>query len=601
MYFLLMSVITLTVAGSFSYVISVSTLRKNANTGMANTVEQIGRNVENQIEKINRYAYLLFTDVKIQQTLMEHSLPNHDPGRLYSLYKELDSILSYYFYNDKYFLSASITLNSGERYIYQSSIADYPISPLLDQLDQVMESKQFADGAVRWEGPARLTVRGGRQVELFSVSRELKNVGDMKTSSVFTIGQLRLVFSEKMYSDLYQSIHTDANSVIMIVDAAGNVISHKEKSFVANSMAEEDFMNKVLNSHDKVFVHSHDGTRSFVSSYKLGVQEWRVIELVPYTYVTTKINSILLITILMCLVCLLGIYLLSLFLSVRFSKPLMELNWAMKEMEKGNFDISVDVSTKDEVGQMKNHFNRMVKRIKGLFERTIKQEREKQEQELRALQYQVNPHFLYNTLNSVRLMAILSKANHVAAMIEALIRLLRNTLGKYGKMVSVKVEIDNIRDFIFIQNMRYSGKFEVDYQIDNNLLSLLMPHFILQPLVENALFHGLEPKRGMEKGKLTVHGKLSGEQLAFCLTDNGVGMTSEQIERIFAGIDHEFGYTQIGIKNVHDRIRLMYGPDYGIRVDSVIGEGTTVEVRLPIIRQQREGENESYAEDDDCG
>lgn len=582
LYFLLMSVFSLVAVGFASYLILVSTLKEKANTVMANTVEQIGKNVESRMDIVEMYTFLVFSNERIQTLLESNSFKDFDTVSLYAAYKELDSILSYYFYNDKYLLSAVILSVKGGRYVYKDSAANIEMSENPDYLNKM----KMMDGSVQWIGPKQVKDQNGREIGLFAVSRVLKDIKN--TNPLHSLGRLDLTFSEDMLSDIYESFHTDENSDIMIVDQNGQVISHKDKMLFSLNLGGEPYIESVLSGDDGVFVHKYNNVKSLVSFHKLAELNWWVIEFVPYSYITAQIKYIILLTLLLCGACLLGIYACSLYLSARLAKPLKQLNNAMKEVEKGNFELYVNVDSRDEVGQIKTHFNRMVRRIDELFKETIHQEREKKKEELKALQYQVNPHFLYNTLNSVRLMAMLSKATHVATMIEALIRMLRNTIGKHGTMVPVSMEIKNIQDFILIQNIRNNNRIEVECHIDENIADCLIPHFLLQPLVENSIVHGFDQKSG--KGILVIRGSRWEDDMLFSLEDNGFGMTEVQIRNILTGENRGNKYTSIGIKNVIDRIKINFGPDYGLNIQSVVGEGTRVVVRLPVIRKNGEDE-----------
>ncbi|MBO9596511.1 MAG: sensor histidine kinase [Cohnella sp.] len=547
---------------------------------MSNTVEQIGINIENVFAKLETYTFLAFTNENLQDILLERNFDNSD-GQLVSIYKDLDSILSYYFYNEKYLASAVIYSANGGKYVYKDT-SSYHIEQFRNA--NWLENMMSWDGSVRWNGMQRIGSGSGQDGSLFTVSRVLKDVKHQKP--LRSIGMLYLSFSEKIFSDIYADFHAEPGSSMMIIDETGRVVSHKDKALILADMGDESYMERVLKDDKGIFVHSYNGKKSLISYYKINPINWRIVEFVPYSFITGQIIYIVLLTVLICGACLICIYAISLFLSKRFVRPLLQLNQAMKEVEKGRFDTSIPVATPDEIGQINNHFNKMVMRIKELFEQTIEQEREIRQEELKALQYQVNPHFLYNTLNSIRLMAMISKAGHVAAMTEALIRLLRNTIGKIGSMVPVAVEIENIKDYLYIHRVRYQDQIQVDYMLDEQILPCMMPNFILQPLVENAIFHGFEPRSG--KGRIVIRGGMEADSIVISLQDDGIGMTEEHIRHIFSRKENKAAFVSIGIKNVNDRIRLSLGSEYGIDVKSIVGEGTVVYVRLPLIFQREE-------------
>ena len=198
------------------------------------------------------------------------------------------------------------------------------------------------------------------------------------------------------------------------------------------------------------------------------------------------------------------------------------------------------------------------------------------------LQHQVNPHFLYNTLNSLKMMAMIQKAEGIKEMVSALGRLMMNMAKNTSEKITLADEIALLNDYVYIQNIRYKGKIKLEYQMENEaILQCKIVQFTLQPIVENAIFHGIEPKK--DAGRIEIHIKESEEILEICIEDDGVGMIADQIEAVFQDIpaDQSRGLSGIGIKNVAERIKLTYGPAFGLTIESVVGEFTRVYLKIP--------------------
>jgi len=198
--------------------------------------------------------------------------------------------------------------------------------------------------------------------------------------------------------------------------------------------------------------------------------------------------------------------------------------------------------------------------------------------ELELLQAQINPHFLYNTLDSIAILAETQREEDVVTMVTSLSTFFRNSLNKGEDLISLQAERTQVTSYLEIQQIRYSDILRYEIDIPESLLDCRVPKLILQPLVENALYHGIKNRRGM--GKITITGEAAGEDMILRVTDNGAGMAPEQIAALRAGI-YEDKHTGLGLVNVHKRIRLYCGEGYGLSFESEPGRGTTVSVRLP--------------------
>jgi two-component system sensor histidine kinase YesM len=264
----------------------------------------------------------------------------------------------------------------------------------------------------------------------------------------------------------------------------------------------------------------------------------------------------------------------------------------MRVVEQGNFDISVDVSSNNEIGELARDFNIMITRIRELVQRNAFEQEEKRKSELLALQNQITPHFLYNTLDSIIWMAEAQQHEKVVRMVASLARLLRLSVSRGDELVSVRDEIQHIRSYLTIQKMRYADMLEFSIHLDDEIQNLLVPKVILQPLVENAIYHGIKNQEG--GGHIRVEGRRDSESLILEVTDDGVGADPSRMAQILnssgAGGSpvQTSGRTKVGVGNVHERVRLYFGPQYGLRFHTnelSWRGGTVVEVRLPVVTQ----------------
>ena len=268
--------------------------------------------------------------------------------------------------------------------------------------------------------------------------------------------------------------------------------------------------------------------------------------------------------------------------------PVQELQVRMKHISEGNFERDSSIEWQHELGDIGRSINDLAEDVKTLMDQRIRDENEKREYEYKMLQSQINPHFLYNTLNSIKWMATIQNAPGIAEMTTALSRLLKNIAKGTEKAVLLSAELSLLDDYFTIQKYRYGGTISLEYRIDDGAaLSCLIPRFTLQPVVENSIFHGIEPKG--TPGTITIHiFRKNDAILQIDITDDGVGMTEEQARQLLSENKNEKTefFREIGVSNVHKRLQYEFGEDYGLRVESRLSEFTTVSVLLPFAPQE---------------
>ena len=265
-------------------------------------------------------------------------------------------------------------------------------------------------------------------------------------------------------------------------------------------------------------------------------------------------------------------------------KPIFKLKKLMKKAQEGDLTVSFNTKYNDEIGELGNSFNTMVKEINNLINLVQIEEKNKRIAEMNVLQAQIKPHFIYNTLDTIRWMAEEHNEKDIVEIIEAFTNLLRISLSKGREIISVKEELNHMQSYLTIQKIRYEDKLDYEIQFEEKILNYKLIKLILQPLVENAIYHGIKEKRG--KGKILITGEIEGDLLCFTVKDNGKGIEEELLNKINKMLvnsnekENEIGY---GIFNVNERIRLTYGEKYGLIYKSTYGKGTIVQVRHPII------------------
>jgi two-component system sensor histidine kinase YesM len=254
----------------------------------------------------------------------------------------------------------------------------------------------------------------------------------------------------------------------------------------------------------------------------------------------------------------------------------------MKLIENGDFNVKIKLRNRNEIGQLARTFNNMTRKVNKLINEVYVDKITQKELEVQMLQNQINPHFLYNTLESIHMMAEINEDEETSTMVRALGRILRYGISKKHEKVTVKQELDNINDYILLQKIRFSNIFDIKVNIDPNLYDFIIIKLIFQPLVENAIYHGLDET--LSGGLIEITGEKSDNNLIFMVKDNGKGMDESSVIKMNNNLnDVDNSMSSIGLKNVSRRIKLKYGNDYGLEVSSVLGEYTAVKILLPAV------------------
>lgn len=267
-----------------------------------------------------------------------------------------------------------------------------------------------------------------------------------------------------------------------------------------------------------------------------------------------------------------------------FTRPLIQLSKGIRQVGSGDFDYRIQMKRKDEFGNVADEFNRMSKMIKNLIRELNLANEKKRESDFKVLLSQVTPHFLYNTLNSIDMMVDVSPREDVHKAMEMLVSLLKYGLDKRDQLCLLQDEFDYIKKYIRILEFRYGSRFEYEVEGPGDLGGIKILKLILQPLVENAIFHGLHPLKD-RKGSLKIHAWKENDLLVIEICDNGVGIPKDVLQGL---LDEKkprenSRSTGIGLMNVHERIQLYYGPEYGLTITSTSNAGTAVLIRIPAV------------------
>lgn len=386
-------------------------------------------------------------------------------------------------------------------------------------------------------------------------------------------------------SDLCERLSLGNRGYIYILDRNGGIVYHPQQQLIYSGMKQE-LISEVMEAKESSFL-TEDGRLYTISrSEQTG---WIVVGVSLVSELMRRADEARKIYLLIALALFMAALALAYLLSDEITKPVKSLEKSMKEVEKGNFAPAVmEVREENEIGHLRRNFNMMTEEIRKLMEQRDQEQQTKRKSELKALQAQINPHFLYNTLDSIIWMAEWGENQEVVLMTSSLAKLLRRSISNEQEAVTVAEEVEYTETYLTIQKMRYKDKLEYEILVDPEILQKSVIKLILQPLVENAIYHGIKYKEG--KGLIRIRGFRQNERMILQVQDDGKGMEPETLAHIFEKHTKDTRSNGVGLNNVNERIQLYYGDDYGISFRSSPGEGTEATITLPFGRE--EGRNE---------
>lgn len=367
---------------------------------------------------------------------------------------------------------------------------------------------------------------------------------------------------------------------IYLMVSNGDIIWHPKFELIASGRVKEN--NLVAAGYDdgsreEVF----NGTRQTVVTKTVGYTGWKLVGVIKGTGISLNMLKTRLFIVFVILLIIFIVIIINSYISFRVTNPIRELEKSVKELEEGNLDADIYMGGSYEVQHLGKSVQDMKFRIKGLMQDIVNEHEEKRKSEFDSLQAQINPHFLYNTLDIIVWQIENEKQSEAVHTVTALARFFRLSLGKGKNIVTVKDEIDHVRNYLMIQHMRFKNKFDYEFDVAEDVLELPSLKLMLQPLVENAIYHGMEFMDG--DGLIVVKAWREENELYLSVADNGLGMTEDKVEMILTGKSASGNGrgSGIGVKNVNERIKLYFGEAYGLTIDSEPDEGTTVIIHLP--------------------
>ena len=408
----------------------------------------------------------------------------------------------------------------------------------------------------------------------------IKMVKDLQTYK--PIGYIRFGLKRNYIEKMAKNINFGSDGSVVIFDENLNKISGIVHDSVLSKLLKEKLSignfsySEGKNEYTAVHIHS-DSTG------------WTTVGVIPLRYINKDLAGIQYLTVIIIVLTIIIGVTVSVIIAQSLISPLEKTVNALEKFSRGDFAVRLKENRCDEIGKLNRIFNKAIKEINELMQKVTQSEILNKEMEFKTLQSQMNPHFLYNTLDTINWLAFKEKQTEICNLVAAISSLIRASISNKKSIITIEQELDYVKNYIYIQHIRYKDRFDIIYDIDESLLKQAVPKLIIQPIVENAIIHGIENSKN--KNLLYISVKRENECIIIIVKDTGIGMTDEKVSELLkeplnAEGDEQKAHTNLGLYAVHKRIQLMYGDLYGLTVQSQAGEGTTVTLHIPFTKKQ---------------
>ncbi|MFP5108776.1 sensor histidine kinase [Neobacillus sp. C211] len=547
----------------FSINVSQSNFEKEVVNSNEARINLAGKYLDEKLTESDNILFASLIDEKLIPSISQINDENI-PLNFSTLAYIQDKLFSIY-YGNKHVNAVSIYAKESQT-VYSIKEADFKVSKI-NQLN-----------GTTW---SNLGVRPN-----YSFESKLPNQGFSLTRSIIRfenrkiVGGISLEMNWNIIDSVIEMLESEPESSVFVIDRQGHILYNPK----LGKKTSVDFQKIVKQMNDsKKNISYLKMNKGYVFFKKAFNNKVAIVKVVPESMLLNGVTKTLIVGIIISALSILLTVILSIVISVRTTKPIIKLVNAMNEVGENNLNVSIETERIDEIGLLEKRFSSMVFRINELINKEYKSEIETRNAQFMALQAQINPHFLYNTLQLVGGMAVTHKANEIYSVISALSDMFRYITGKQGNMVLIDREIEHIKNYLYIQNMRFEGKVQTDLYIEEGTEGYTIPMLTIQPIVENVFNHGFEQKKGL--WKLSIDVQKVFDDIEITITDNGVGIPEEKLDDLMEqmkGIPYSLNTKgSIGIKNVAARIRLYFCNDYGLDISSTVGKGTIVVIRIP--------------------
>ncbi|XID92780.1 sensor histidine kinase [Paenibacillaceae bacterium WGS1546] len=573
----LLVVVPIGAMGIYAFSSFENAMEKNVGAYQLQTIRQISLNIDTYMNELNRLTVSPYQ----YDEVLEYLSASREPGQPLTLEQigHLNDFVSKIFINGRIdIMGVSLYGQKGASYVVMPD-SQYVTTYRLDESAEWLERAKSRYGQPTFIATHQIESTSGMTYDVFSIARELRSF-----DSGETIGYIVIDIDPSAVRSMLQQVNLAAEESMYIVDQHGGLVLRREAG---------DFLPEIGPLQGQGVMHVDAAGAmpdSLVAHVTSPVTGWTLVGVVPVKELmrdSHKVRSSMTLVI----VGFVGLaMLLNVVVAFRVTHPLRKLSRLMRKVEQGELRVTFPVTGQDEVGRLGGAFNTMVSKLSELGYLLYETEIREKDAQIAALQSKINPHFLYNTLGTISMNAELEGNRDIVTMANNLSRILRYSLSSRQEIVTLRDELNHVNGYMSIQTIRYEERIRFRENVDGSALDCVVIPLIVQPIVENAINHGLD--RGAGAGLIRLTGAEQDGMLTIVIEDDGIGMSDDELEAIRSRLRNAKdlgGKTGNGLLNVHRRIRLHYGEPYGLTFESMLYQGLKVTITLPAVRKSAHG------------
>lgn len=592
--FLLITLIPLNILGMITYYQYSNTLEKHTYNYSTQIIDQVNQNINRYIEELHRMTLLPLYDKEVLEILNNHKYLEDYYYPLNNEIEKMNSFISTLIYKRPEIKGIQVITNDKNVF---SNLGSSRVKTRYSTIEKEDWFHEVTEGG----GKSQLIAAHnpsyyfGSPEEVFSVAKVIR-----QTNTFEHLGIIKIDIHLEHIQKILEEIKLSQDAIFLILDGKGRMIyqqignghDKKRNDDIDNNLIRKNSNNLDINELITRFEGDSEiinlGNEAYLPVVNnTGSSGIKSIVLIPEKDILEDSRNLRIFTLYLILICIIIAIILALIVTRKITSPIIALRNKMIQTEKGYLNHRVPVHSNDEIGDLSKGYNRMMDEINKLIKQVYQTEIREKDAEIKALQSQINPHFIYNTLESINMMAIIHRKFDISDMISSLGNLIRYTVSQKSSLIKIREEIEFVRSYLSIQQLRFEDKLEVDIHFPPNVLDISIPKLILQPIIENAIVHGLD--NGNIPGKITIDCWSEENLLYIRVVDSGKGLNSFELAQLRNRLyktevdeDPQSKHSGIALRNIHERIRLLFGESYGLEIADDMDQGTEITIRLPV-------------------
>lgn len=564
LYFMTVSLLPIILFSFFSTFLSNKISVKKVESELKSTVEGAGINLDNLLEEYKNGLTLFCEDEEIREVLKKEE---HQKEEINGVYKKM------------YLLLAGRTAQL-DMYVIKEDNSFHVSTEKLPKVYQGLKYNQWGMFRAISESTQAIVYSNNyineKGVEIaLSVARKVMDKNQILGYAIIDIPQKALGTVLHASTSILPVDYT-------VMDSRYYIVFDEAFTGMTQRFLNLDFREAFIKEQNHCRAYDLKGKKVLIANNKLDHNDIIVLSTLPMDLVIQNNDYIKVIAASLGIVSILLCFIASFLIARGISRPIRSISVAMKQAENGDMMARAPVTSNDEIGDMASGLNKMIINLDELFKNNLEKQDRLRLAEIKDLHSQINPHFLYNTLDSIKWLAKLGYFEEINVVVEKLGILLKNSINNSKNIVTIEESVKIIESYLAIQKIRYDNKIKIDISIDPSIYAYYVPKLLIQPIVENAIIHGIESKIG--DGTLLIRGYEENQMIIFEISDDGVGIDYEKLAQLQSDqgdLDHS-----IGISNTDRRIKLYYGEQYGVHIKSKVDVGTTVTVTVPVMKSE---------------